>query len=95
MSVTAEIGERPPALGIGALADQNPGRAAGRGRDERRGERRAQVAVGDDPHQRIGPIAGEPAGQLRIVGQHGADADHDRVVPAAQGVRRTARRLAR
>ena len=35
-----------------------------------------------------GAEARDAAGQLRVVGQHGADADHHRVVPAAQRVRR-------
>ena len=38
-----------------------------------------------------GAEAGEPAGQLRVVRQHRADADHHRVVPAAQRMRRAAR----
>jgi len=31
-------------------------------------------------------IARKPAGQLRIIGQHGADAHHDRIAATAQGV---------
>ena len=89
-----EIGEGVTAVAIGAVADQHPGRRLrGRG-DQRRGERRAQMAVGDDPHHRAGAVAGQAAGQLRIVRQHRADADHHRVMPAAQRMGRTARGLA-
>ena len=64
------------------------------GGHQARGQRRAQMAVGHDAHDRRRPEAGDAAGQVRIVGQDGADADHHRVVPAAQGVGQAARRRA-
>jgi hypothetical protein len=38
--------------------------------------------VDDDPEGH--PLAGRPGGEQRIVGQGGADADHDRVHPTAE-----------
>ena len=91
ISVDTQVGKGVTAVAIGAFADQHPGRRLGGRGDQRGGERRAQMAVGDDPHHRAGTEAGQPAGQRRIVRQHRADADHHRVVPAAQRVGRAAR----
>ena len=56
-------------------------------------QRGAQMRVGDDADDGGGAEAGDAAGEVGVVGEHGADADHDRVVPAAQGVGHAARGL--
>ncbi len=66
-------------------------RRAGFGEEPRR-RRDAQLPVDDDPHRRAPAEPIEPAGELRVVGEHGADANHDRIVPGAQQMRPGARR---
>jgi len=60
--------------------------------DYSRGRRNAQMAVDDNPHRRTVAEPGQAAGQLGIVRNNSAGADHDRVVTGAQGVRSLARR---
>src|SRR6516164_1262514 len=50
------------------------------------------MAVDDNAHRRAMAEARQAAGQLGIVHNNGAGADHDRVVTGAQGVRALARR---
>ena len=92
MTVDAGLGEGAAAVGVGAVAGDQPGRRLARRHHQAGEQRRAQVAVHDHAHQRhrLGSRA-MPAGQVGIVGEHGADADQHRVVPAAQRVRQAPR----
>ena len=60
-------------------------------RTSRESTRQAQHAVEHDAHRRVFRHAGQPAGQQRIVGQRGADADHDRVALGPQEMDAVAR----
>ena len=57
-------------------------------------ERNAKPGVENDPHRRALEHARQPAGQVRIVGQHRADADQNRVGLRAHLVHALPRRLA-
>ena len=70
------------ATGEGILSD----RMMTIGHRQPRGQWRTQVAVGDDPDHGRRSEAGDAAGQVGIVGQHRADANHHRIVAAAQRV---------
>ncbi len=72
----------------------DPGRRLPRRRDQPRRQPGAQVAVGHHAHHRGRLEPGNAAGQVRVVGQHRANAGHHRVMPPAQRVGHAARRLA-
>ncbi len=80
----AEIGEGGAAGGVGAIAVQNPDRACVSAEQQTAGERGAQMRIDDDAGEWRGAVAFEPTGEFRVIGEEGADADHDGVVIAAQ-----------
>ena len=69
---------------IGRRQRDKPGRDLARLGNQASGEGDPQLPVEHDPHRRTLAETGEAAGQLRIVGQHGAGADQDRVMRRAQ-----------
>jgi len=71
-------------LAIGGTEHHHPGRHPTRLGDQPRARRDTQMAIDDDPHRRAVRQPGQPAGQLRVIGQHGRGADQDRVMRGAQ-----------
>ncbi len=84
----------PSATGDASRRGEHPGRRLARRADDRGRERNAKFGVEDDAHRRALQHAGQPAGQVRIVGQHRADADQDGVALRAHLVDTGARRFA-
>ena len=82
------------ALGRSRRAGDDPQRRLARGRDQPAAEPQPQPAVEHHPHRRAVRHAWEPAGQERIVRQHGADAGQHRIVHGPHQVHARARRLA-
>ncbi len=78
-ALNTRIHQRLLALGRGVLGGDGPHRHLLRRTHQAAGGRQAQVAVEHDPHRRAPVHAGQADGQLRIVRENGADADHDGV----------------
>ena len=76
--------ERGAPSGIGISAGDDPGRRLAGGAGQTAARRKTQTAVQDDAHWGAPLQTRQPAGQLRVVGQSGAAADHDRVVGRTQ-----------
>ena len=76
------------------LCAQQPDRYLARAGGELGGRRQARLRIEHDPQRRARGETGQPAGQFRIVGLDGAEADQDGIVRGAQALAVGARRLA-
>ncbi len=76
-----------------ARSREHPDRHLARGADDRGRQRNAKPGVENDPHRRAREHARQPAGQVRVVGEHRADADQNGVSLRAHLVHPLPRRL--
>ena len=64
---------------IGPLAHNHPDRHETRGFYKHAGERQSCLRIQNHTDRRAGLQTGQTTGQLRIIGEHGADPHHDRI----------------
>ena len=85
-------GKRSPPRGA---AVKMIGRVIACGADELRGDGHSQVRIQNDPQRGAVLQPRQAAGELRIVGENGSDADQDCIMARAQQMAVTARALPR